>query len=185
VQPGYVRMYDARLFDFNAGLMFGSKQIDCWTEDQYFKTQIGVSGYNILSDFKHNDTTYFPGRRIQMHGGRLIGEPKHFNIFANAAVWYDSKVSFSAGANVLFFPIVHYKYWDRARLGLHYRSSNHMVLSAGLRFYLAAQKTISLDAQISYDFGMQFLDMIPHYKNAFEIGIVLTPLRKCWSLSKC
>ena len=185
LQPGFLRMYDERMFDFNAGILYGSKQIVCWTEDQFFKTQIGLSAYNILSAFRHNDTSYFPTRKIQLHGGYLIEEPKHFDIFANASIMYDSKVHFSAGANVLFFPIVHYKYWDRARLGLHYRSTNHMVLSAGLRFYLASQKTISLDAQISYDFGMQFLDLIPKYKKGIEIGVVLTPLRKCWSLSKC
>jgi len=184
-QPGFLRMYDDRKFDINAGILYGSKQIECWSEDQFFKTQIGLSAYNLLSDFRHNDSSYFPGRKIQLHGGYLIKEPKQFNIFASASLWYDSKVSFSTGANVLFFPIVHYKYWDRARLGLHYRTSNHMVLSAGLRFYLAPQKTISLDAQISYDFGMQFLDLIPKYKRGIEIGVVLTPLRKCWSLSKC
>jgi len=185
IQPGYSRMYDTRKFDMNAGVLFGHKQIECWTEDQFFKTQIGLAAYNIFSDFKHNDTTYFPGRRIQLHGGYLIKEPKHFDIFINAQTWYDSKFNFSFGANVLFFPIVHYKYYDRGRLGLHFRSSNHLVLSGGFRIYGGGQKTLSLDMTMSYDFGMKFLDLDPGYKRGLEFGFVLTPLRKCWSLSKC
>lgn len=185
IQPGYLRMYDERMFDLNAGLMFGSGQIECWTEDQFFRTQLGIAFYNLLSDYKHNDSTYFPGRRMHIHGGYLIKEPKHFNIFANAAIMVDSKTHFTAGANVLFFPIVHYRFYDRARLGLHYRSSNHLVFSGGLRFYGGSQKTISVDMTLSYDVGMGFIDMVPKYRNGFEFGIVLTPLRKCWSLSKC
>jgi hypothetical protein len=185
LQPGFSRMYDTKKFDLNAGISFGSNQIECWTEDQYFKTQIGLAAYNIFSDFRHNDTTYFPGRRIQFHGGYLIKEPKHFNIFVNAQTWYDSEFNFSAGANVLFFPIVHYKYYDRGRLGLHFRSSNHLVLSGGFRLYGRGQKTISLDMTMSYDFGMRFLDLEPGYKRGLEFGIILTPLKKCWSLSKC
>lgn len=185
IQPGYIRMHEDRSFGLNAGVMYGNGQIECWTEDQYFQTQVGLSAYNILSDFRNNDTSYNPGRRIQFHGGYLIKEPKHFNIFANAAMWYDSRFSFSAGANVLFFPIVHYKYYDRARLGLHYRSSNHIVLSGGLRLYGRGQKTLSIDATVSYDIGLGFLDVQPRYRNAVEFGIVITPLRKCWSLSKC
>ncbi len=184
-QPGYSRMYDSKKFDMNAGLSFGSKQVECWTEDQYFKTQIGISAYNLFSEFRHNDTSYFPGRMIQLHGGYLIKEPKHFNIFPNAQMWYDSEFSFSFGATVLFFPIVHYKYYDRGRLGLHYRSSNHLVLSGGFRIYGRAQKTISLEMTMSYDFGMKFLDLEPTYKRGLEFGFVLTPLKKCWSLSKC
>jgi hypothetical protein len=185
VEPGYVRFYDRKNFDMNAGIMFGSNQITCWTEDQYFKTQAGISLYNIFSGFKNQYSSYTPGSRLQVHGGYLIKEPRHVNIFVNAALWHDSKTHFSAGANVLFFPIVHYKFYDRARLGLHYRTSNHLVFSGGLRFYGGGQKTISIDMTASYDMNLGFLDANSSYRRGFEIGIVLTPLRKCWSLSKC
>lgn len=185
IQPGYLRMNEMRKFDLNAGVMFGNKQVTCWTEDQYFKTQIGVAVYNILSDYHPNDSLYSPGKRIQVHGGYLIEEPEHFDILASAALWYDQNVHVSVGANVLFFPIVHYRFFDRGRLGLHYRTSNHLVFSGGFRLYGRGQKTISLDMQLSYDMPMGFLDLVPAYKHGFEFGIVLMPLRKCWSLSKC
>jgi hypothetical protein len=185
IQPGFLRMYDERMYDVNVGFMFGKNYIECWSEDQYYKFQLGVSAYNLFSDFRTNDSSYFPGKRIQAHAGYLFEEPKHFNIFANSALWYDSQTHFSIGANVLFFPIVHYKYFDRGRLGLHYRTSNHLVFSAGCRLYGKGQNTLSIDAQISYDFQMKFLDLEPSFTRGLELGIIITPLKKCWSLSRC
>lgn len=185
MQPGYIRMYHLRAFDVNAGLMFSREQIECWTEDQYFRTQIGVSGYHLLSDFRRNDTAYYPGRRLHLHYGQLINTYRHLYFFVNAQTIYDSKFDVLAGVNVLFFPEVHYKFYDRGRLGLHYRSSNHLVLSGGFRLYGAGERTISLDLSGSIEIGMGFLDLTPRYPTAIEIGMVLTPLHKCWPLKRC
>ncbi len=185
LQPGYEKTNNQGKFNMNAGIMFGSKKISCWTEDQFFKIQAGISVYNIFTSNVKNDTLSAQTRYVQLHAGYLIKAPEHLNIYANAALWHDTVTSFSAGTNVLFFPIVHYRFYDRARLGIHFRSSNHLVLSGGLRFYGARQKSISIDVTASYDAGLSFIGLKTWYKNGFEFGIVLTPLQKCWSLSKC
>lgn len=183
LQPGYMRADTNRKFDFNAGLLWGKGSIACWQEDQVFKNQIGIAAYNILSDW--SDTTLMPGREIQVHAGFLIKKIEQFNFVANAMYRYNGTSDFSIGTYAMFFPIVHYAYWDRARLGLHYRSSNHLTCSAGLRLYGRGRKTFTLDGTISYDLPMKFLDFESKYKHAWEIGIVITRFEKCWSTSKC
>ncbi len=183
VQPGYMRNVNDKKFDLNAGLLWGQGMITCWQEDQFYKNQIGVSVYNILSDWQ--DTNLLPGREIQAHAGFLIDKPEKFNIVANGYYRYTGTSEFSVGAVVLFFPVVHYRFYDRARLGLHYRSTNHLTWSAGLRIYGAGKKTLTLDGTISYDMPIKFIDFESPYKNAFEIGIVLSNFEKCWSLGKC
>jgi hypothetical protein len=184
-QPGVIQSEARKSFDLNAGIQFGIKQIECWTEDQFFRTQAGFSVYHIFSGKEQNDSVYIPQRKLQFHGGYLIREPEHFNIFANAALWYDTSTHFSIGANVLFFPVVHYRFYDRARLGIHYRTSGHLVFSGGFRLYGGGLKTLSLDLTASYDLGLGFIGIQTGYRRGFEFGLVLTPLRKCWSLSKC
>lgn len=183
VQPGYMRNSVDRKFDFNAGIFFGTDMIRCWQEDQFFKTQFGIAGYNLLSDFA--DSSLLPGREIQAHFGTLIEKPKHFDIVANAFYSYTGMHNFGFGAVVLFFPIVHYKFWDRTRLGLHYRSSNHLTFSAGMRIFGSGQKSLSVDGMISYDLPLKFMEFNSTYKNGWEISLVLTPLVKCWSLDPC
>ncbi|MBN2727744.1 MAG: type IX secretion system membrane protein PorP/SprF [Bacteroidales bacterium] len=183
VQPGYMRNANENKFDLNAGLLWGQGMVTCWQEDQYFKNQIGVSMYNILSNWQ--DSSFLPGREIQVHAGFLIDKPEQFNIVANGYYRYNGTSEFAVGAYVLFFPIVHYAFYDRARLGLHYRSTNHLSWSAGLRLYGRGKKTLTLDGTISYDMPMKFMDFESPYKNAFEIGIVITSFEKCWSLGKC
>ena len=183
VQPGYMRNADEKKFDLNAGLLWGKGSVVCWQEDQYFKQQIGISVYNILSDWR--ESSLLPGRELQAHAGFLINKPDNFNIVANGYYRYNGESEFSVGAYVLFFPIVHYAYYDRARLGLHYRSSNHLTLSAGMRIYGRGEKTLTLDGVISYDLPMKFMDFESSYKNAWEIGLVLSSFQKCWSLDKC
>jgi len=183
IQPGFMRSESEKKFDLNAGLLWGSGSIYCWQEDQVFKNQIGLAGYNILSNW--GDTGIMPGREIQAHAGFLIKKIEQFNFVVNGLYRFNGTNDFSLGTYVLFFPIVHYAYWDRARLGLHYRSTNHLTLSAGLRFYGQGKKTLTLDGTISYDMPMKFLDLNSKYKSAWEIGIVVTSFSKCWSIDKC
>lgn len=185
LQPGYIRMYNLRSFDINAGMILSQEQIECWTEDQFFKTQIGMAGYHLLTESRRNDTSYYPGRRFHFHFGQLINSYKHLYFFVNTQATYDTQIDITVGLNVLFFPEVHYKYYDRGRLGLHYRTSNHLVISGGFRLYGKSARTISADLSGSIEIGMGFLDLIPRYKTAIEIGIILTPLHKCWPLTKC
>jgi hypothetical protein len=185
IQPGIIQNGEQQYFDLNIGLMFGSNIINCWQEDQYFRSQFGVSVYNAMSDFTEPDSSAIHSRKIQAHYGYLLQKPKHFNIALQSAAWFDNKLHFTAGAVVLFFPVVHYAYFDRGRLGLHYRNSHHLVFSAGTRLYGRGQKTISLDGLISFDIPMKIYKIQPHYKNGIELGILITPLIKCWSLSKC
>jgi len=183
IQPGYMRSEAEKKFDLNAGLLWGSGTIYCWQEDQIFKNQIGIAAYNILSDWA--DTALMPGREVQLHAGFLIKKVEQFNFVVNGLYRYNGSSDFAFGTYAIFFPIVHYAYWDRARLGLHYRSSNHLTWSAGLRFYGRGRKTFTLDGTISYDMPMKFLDFESKYKNAWEIGIVITRFEKCWSTDKC
>jgi len=183
IQPGFMRNEDEHKFDLNAGLLWGKGSIVCWQEDQIFKNQVGIAAYNILSDW--SDSSVMPGREVQAHAGFLIKKIEEFNFVVNALYRYNGTSDFAFGTYAIFFPIVHYAYWDRARLGIHYRSSNHLTLSAGLRFYGRGQKTFTLDGNISYDMPMKFMDFESKYKNAWEIGIVITRFEKCWSTDKC
>ncbi len=183
IQPGYMRDETEKKFDLNAGFLWGKGIINCWQEDQYFRNQIGFAAYNILSNWA--DSAIYPGREVQAHAGFLIDKVEQFHIVANGLYRYNGTNDFAFGADVLFFPIVHYAYWDRARLGLHYRSSNHLTFSAGLRFYGRGKKTLTIDGTISYDMPMKFMDFESKYKSAWEIGIVIIPFEKCWSLNKC
>lgn len=183
IQPGYMRNASERKFDLNAGILWGKGKINCWQEDQYFQNQIGFAGYNLLSDW--NDSSALPSREVHAHAGFLIKKIEQFNFVINGFYRYNGSNDFSIGTYALFFPIVHYAYWDRARLGLHYRSSNHLTLSAGLRLYGRGKKSITLDGTISYDLPLKFLEFNSTYKSAWEIGLVLIPFEKCWSLGKC
>ncbi len=183
IQPGFMRNETEKKFDLNAGLLWGKGSIVCWQEDQVFKNQVGIAAYNILSDW--SDSSVMPGREVQAHAGFLIKKVEEFNFVVNALYRYNGTSDFAFGTYAMFFPIVHYAYWDRARLGVHYRSSNHLTLSAGLRFYGRGRKTFTLDGTISYDMPMKFLDFESRYKNAWEIGIVITRFEKCWSTDKC
>jgi hypothetical protein len=140
----------------------------------------------MLSPPKKGDTNHtIPSRKIQAHYGYLLNKFKHFNIALQSIACFDNEIHYNLGATVLFFPIVHYAYFDRGRLGLHYRNSNHLVFSAGARLYGRGQKTMSIDGTISYDIPLTIYNIKPKYKSGAELGIVVTPLLKCWSLSKC
>lgn len=183
VQPGYMRTELEKYFDLNAGIAYGQGSYDCWREDQYTKVQFGISGYHLTRDF--SDSALIPGREINIHYGQLIKGKKNFNFIVNAEYSYRGIHEFIVGTYVLFFPVVHYRYFDRGRLGIHYRTTNHLLLSAGARLYGRGGKSITVDGIIGYEMPMKFLDFESPYNSAWEIGIVISPFKKCWSLSPC
>lgn len=183
VQAGYMRTESEKFFDLNAGIAYGQGSFECWKEDQFTRIQAGISGYHLTRDF--GDTLFVPGREINLHYGQLIKGRKNFNFILNAKYTYRGIHEFIAGTYVLFFPVVHYRYFDRGRLGIHYRTDNHLLLSAGARLYGKGSKGVTIDGMIGYEMPMRFLDFESPYKSAWEIGIVIVPFKKCWSLSPC
>ena len=186
IQPGYEYGPNGNFFDMNAGLLFGNRELFCWQEDQFFKYQIGIGMYHLFRDWgTQTGEIYFPSRQLQVHGGMLLEPIEKFSFVPSFQYIYDATNFYNIGFKTFFFPIVHYNNYDRARVGLFYKNTGHLALSAGLRFYGGAKNTFSIDCAAGYDFNMGFLGVDTKYKNGFELMLLITPLYKCWSIDRC
>ncbi|MCX7697585.1 MAG: hypothetical protein N2Z72_07845 [Bacteroidales bacterium] len=184
LQLGFLRDGMKALFDVNAGVLFGWNSILCWQEDQYLAYQIGIAGYHLLFPFRKKNEI-FPGRTVHLHGGALVKYNKNIHLVLNGLVSYSNQTELVIGSYAILFPEIHYFYWDRLKVGIHYRLSNHLVLSSGIRIYGKARKSLSLEITGSYDLPMSFMDFKYPYKHAWEIGFYIIPHEKCWNISPC
>jgi len=184
LQPGLYRSLSQYHPDANIGVLYGFQNIFCWREDQLFKTQIGISAYHVLQDFvKTKDTVYHPVRRLQAHGGILININKVFGLYPNFHLIYDGNKYADVG--VSFYYLHHQRFWDRLRFGTHYRTTQHLVFSGGIRLFPDKEKSLVYELTASYDLNLHNLNVEPYYRNGFDIGITIYPFQKCWSLNKC
>lgn len=184
LQLGFLRDGQRAMFDVNGGFLWGWNPILCWQEDQYFAYQIGVAGYHLFFPFRKKDDI-FPGRTFHLHAGILAKYNKQVYLVLNGLVSYSNQTELVVGGYALLFPEIHYFYWDRFRIGIHYRLSNHLVFSTGIRLFGKARKSLSLELVASYDLPMSFMDFKYPYSHAWELGFYLIPHEKCWNISPC
>jgi|GEM_PF-1935443 len=184
MQLGFLRDGSRNIFDVNVGIVGGKSTILCWQEDQVYKYEWGVAAYHIFQPWR-KDTSYVPGRTIHAHGGALVKYNKNLHLVVQVYGGYSNQPDLVVGGYALLFPDVHYYYWDRFRIGAHYRLTNHLVLTTGVRIFGRSKKSVAMDFVASYDLPMKFMDFKSPYKHAWELGFYIYPHEKCWNLSPC
>ncbi len=168
--------------DFNMGIMYQAGDMSCWKGDQLYRFQIGLAGYHLLENFNNQeDTTIFPARQIQAHTGYLIGVNRAIGVIPRAFFLYNGESFYNAGFTVLFRR--HENFLDRLRLGMHYKSTNHLIFSAGIRFFWGQTTQKAIDIALSFDDDIEGQN--PYYQNNIEFSISFYPFVRCWETSKC
>ena len=184
IQPGVVIGSKQFEFNVNAGILLGINFEDCWHEDQFFKTQIGVSAINILQNNKSIDTMQIGRRMINAHVSTLVSISSFLGIIPRIYGRYDSIISYNAGLTFIYRD--HGVFVDRERVGVHYSSNQFIVISGGFRIYGEKKQTWSVDFNLSYDFQIRKdAKAYEQYKRGLELAIVVVPTMKCWSLLRC
>ena len=160
-------------------MLFGTQRIDCEYSHQIFKYEFGASFYHTSQPFRSSlDTLIFPSANIQLHGGAFYKLNKKINIEPMFHYVYNSTHYINAG----LFLISRSKNptYDGLRFGMFYRTTNHLIIAAGIRVFGKSEQTLAADITLSYD-----LNLNGYYKNGLEVSLAIYPLRKCWKDQKC
>jgi hypothetical protein len=181
IQPGIIELKDKDIYDMNFGFLFGYKEMWCQKQDQIFKFQIGASIYHISQSYHSNeDSVFTPSRKIQAHTSALTDISKKIGLVTNVHYVFKKDNYFNLGTTMLIKS--HHTNYDRIRFGIHYKTTNHLVLSAGIRTFGNQINTHLFDICISYD---MMICAKSDYKEAIEISILFSPLKKCWEINRC
>ncbi len=181
IQPGIIELKDKDIYDINFGFLFGYKEMWCQKQDQMFKFQIGASVYHISQSYHSNeDSVFTPSRKTQAHASALTDISKKICLVTNVHYVLRKDNYFNLGTTILIKS--HHTNYDRIRFGIHYKTTNHLVWSAGIRTFGKQIDTHTFDICISYD---MMICAKSDYKGAIEISILFSPLKKCWSINRC
>ncbi len=169
--------------DFNFGIIYSRNPMSCWKDDQHYQFQMGISGYHLLQDFNNSeDTVLFPSRTINAHAGYLIKVNRAIGLIPRALYTYNGKGEFNGGLTLLLRQ--HERFFDRLRFGIHYKTSRHLVLSTGLRFFFGNEKEVkAIDVAFSYDIDVRGQN--PEYYHQMSFSLRFYPFMICWETSRC
>ena len=170
-------------FDYNAGILFGAGLMDCWKEDQLYRLMIGAGIYHMKREYRLPAGDQLPGKEIHAHASYLIEVNNRIGIIPRVLYMYEGESNYQAGAAFLYRR--HWGNFDRLRVGLAYKSGQYLAASGGFRIYGGNDKTLSADIEVSYDFALKDQTNTGLYHRAFEISLIISPLKKCWSQSEC
>jgi hypothetical protein len=190
--PSYTLQYPAdsvvlpgraaiRRFDYNAGILIGLGNIDCWLEDLPKRFVAGIALRHAKRDQR---TEVIPGREIYIHSAMLLEASRRWGLVPQASLFLEGSNHFSTGIQFLYRR--HFGYADRFRFAMHYKSTGYAIAEAGFRIYGGANQTLGFDFTVSYDYALKTKSINqPWPTSVLEIGIVISPLKKCWGNSQC
>jgi hypothetical protein len=179
VLPGHAAF---RRFSLNAGIHIGTGKMDCWADDLLHRFEAGIAVLNAFLDYRTLMPDVHPGRQIQAHAGGLLPAGRKVGIVPRILYIYEGQSLYNAGLTILHRR--HFGMADRLRLVVLYRNTGHLAIGGGIRIYGRQGRTFSADIEVSRDFLLHNNNSGWHH-TAWEIGLVLKPLKKCWSLDDC
>lgn len=179
VLPGHAPF---RKFSLNAGVHLGIGKMDCWADDLLHRFEAGIAVYNAFMDYRTLMPDVHPGRQIHAHAGGLLPAGQKLGLVPRVFYLYEGQSLYNIGLTVIHRR--HFGMADRLRLVALYRSTGHLAVGGGVRVYGRPGRTFSADIEVSRDFLLKSTQTGWH-RTAWEIALVLKPLKKCWSLDDC
>jgi len=171
-------------FGVNAGILLGIKKMDCWTDDQLHRFEIGIAFYRMSMPYRTSMRDIYPGKEIHAHAGYLLPLSQKLGMVLRTSWLYEGQHLYNGGLSLIYRR--HFTIADRFRMGLYYNHTHHLALTAGFRIYTPKTTTLSLDLEMSRDFALKNeINMKPWHKKAWEIALIIKPIKKCWSLDNC
>lgn len=170
-----------RKFDYNAGILIGYGNIDCWLEDLPKRF---VAGIALRHAKREKRTEVIPGREVYIHASMLLESSRQWGIVPQAALFFEGSTHFSTGFQFLYRR--HFGIADRFRFAFNYKSTGYISGEAGFRLYGTKNQTIGIDVGLSYDYAIKSKSITqPWPQSVIELGIVISPLKKCWGNNQC
>ncbi|MEJ5302220.1 MAG: hypothetical protein HPY80_01135 [Bacteroidales bacterium] len=173
-----------RFFTADAGVVLGFYKMDCWADDQAYRWELGMSVHNVTLEQQTQRPDVHPGREYLFHAGSLIELNKAWGCVAKGMYMHYGESFYQGGINLIYRR--HMSLSDRWRVGMAYRSSRHLTLSGGFRIYGTSRHTLSADLELSHDFPLKEKNTLwPWHRQAWEISLIIKPIKKCWGLDNC
>jgi len=171
-------------FGVNVGILLGINKMDCWTDDQVHRFEIGMAIYRLSMPYRTLIPDIHPGKEIHSHAGYLLHLSQKLGMVFRTSWIYEGQHLYNGGFSLIYRR--HFAFADRFRMGIYYSNTYHLSLTAGFRIYTPKTSTLSLDLEMSRDFALKNQqNMIPWHQNAWEIAFIVKPIKKCWSLDNC
>ncbi|MGC8864505.1 MAG: hypothetical protein ACP5O2_02175 [Bacteroidales bacterium] len=181
IMPGHAH---ERLFTADAGIILGWGKMDCWTDDQAYRWELGFSVLNLTMKQQTRRPDVHPGREYHAHVGVLWEWGQKWGWVLRGLYINNGEKFYHPTLTLLYRR--HFSMVDRLRFTLGYRSSGHLSVSGGFRVFGSGRQTLSADLELAHDFPLKNQNIIwPWHKSAWEISLIIKPIRKCWGLDNC
>lgn len=179
----YRAMKSKYQFDYGIGILIGLNKMECWTDDQLYKFMIGASyWHNGLSDTIPMSKN-MPTGTINVHASYLWEINEQWGAIPLVQVQHQQETVILGEFTLMYRR--HWAFFDRARVGVGYRSAGQIIPSAGFRIFGGKKRSFGADLAFSYDISIQDQKESVWHKKGFEISLLLSPVLQCWSNSPC